>query len=484
VIVAIVVVYLLATVVVGAAFSSRIQRASDYLVAGRNLGLLLTTASLAAVQIGAGVVLGGAEGGASTGFWPGAWYGLGCGAGTILAGLVAAERLRALGGIVPVDFFAARYGEHRLVRMWAWLSNIPSLLGIFAAQLMACGTVLAGLGLEFSRGVLVVAAVILVSNVMSGMWGVVAVDLVQVAIILVGIPLAAAAASVHAGPEVSLSLLSSELVPQGMGTRAVFLITPFLFSISVSYDAFMRYQSARSARIAKWGCILAGLLVVVVSLCASFIGAAGKRTFPGVADGAVLTHSVTATLPPVLAGIVVSALLAAAMSTANALLISMAGCFSRDFYNKVLHPAAELDDLPRATLYARLSVAVALVLGTAVALHARGILDTIIIFNYPYMASLLVPLLGGLLWKRATPRAAYAAMAVGGAIGLAAFAAGVPGPFHRLFNIDLALLVAFAASALVLVAVSLAWPAPPFPGAGEVGTRAVASSSPGSPPAG
>ncbi|HEY5906911.1 MAG TPA: sodium:solute symporter family protein, partial [Vicinamibacteria bacterium] len=136
-IVSIVVVYLLASVVVGAAFSSRIKRASDYLVAGRNLGLLLTTASLAAVQIGAGVVLGGAEGGASTGFWPGAWYGLGCGAGTILAGLVAAERLRALGGIVPVDFFAARYGEHRLVRMWAWLSNIPSLLGIFAAQLMA-----------------------------------------------------------------------------------------------------------------------------------------------------------------------------------------------------------------------------------------------------------------------------------------------------------------------------------------------------------
>ena len=95
-------------------------------------------------------------------------------------------------------------------------------------------------------------------------------------------------------------------------------------------------------------------------------------------------------------------------------------------------------------LYARLSVAVSLALGVVVALRARGILDTIIIFNYPYMASMLVPLLGGLLWKRATTRGAYAAMAVGGAIGLAAFAAGVPGPFHGLFNIDLALLVAFA----------------------------------------
>jgi SSS family solute:Na+ symporter len=160
-------------------------------------------------------------------------------------------------------------------------------------------------------------------------------------------------------------------------------------------------------------------------------------------------------LPPVLAGIVVSALLAAAMSTANALLISMAGCFSRDFYNKVLNPAAELDDLPRATAYARLAVGVSLVVGVAVALRARGILDTIIIFNYPYMASLLVPLLGGLLWRGATPRGAYAAMGVGGAIGLGAFVVGVPGPLHGLFNIDLALLVAFAASAVAFVAVSL-----------------------------
>ena len=122
---------------------------------------------------------------------------------------------------------------------------------------------------------------------------------------------------------------------------------------------------------------------------------------------------------------------------------------------EVLNPAAELDDLPRATSYARLAVAVSLVVGVAVALRARGILDTIIIFNYPYMASLLVPLLGGLLWRGATARGAYAAMGVGGAIGLAAFVVGVPGPLHGLFNIDLALLVAFAASAVAFVAVSL-----------------------------
>jgi SSS family solute:Na+ symporter len=87
--------YMLGTLVAGALLSSRIKRVSDYLVAGRNLGLALTTASLAAVQIGAGVVLGGAEVGAASGIWPGMWYGLGCGLGLSLLSLLLDEVLES-----------------------------------------------------------------------------------------------------------------------------------------------------------------------------------------------------------------------------------------------------------------------------------------------------------------------------------------------------------------------------------------------------
>jgi SSS family solute:Na+ symporter len=448
--------YLLITLVVGALLSSRIKTASDYLIAGRHLGLPLTTASLAAVQIGAGVVLGGAETGAASGVWPGMWYGLGCGLGLVLAGLLAAKRLRESGGFVPMDFFAERYGERRWVRIWAWVSNIPSLLGIFAAQLMACGAILEGLGIPFRYGVIGIGAVILLSNAMSGMWGVVVVDFIQVAIIMVGIPIAAVAAATQPSEVGFGALLATPFVPEGMGKKAVFLITPFLFSISVSYDAFIRYQSARTASVAKWACIISGILVIVISFCASLIGAAGRQAFPAVSNDGLMTHVIRSTLPPLIGGVVVSALLAAAMSTANALLISLSGCFSRDFYNKVLHPSADLDQISNAKRFVRLAVVAALVLGVAAALSARGILDTIIIFNYPYMGSMMVPLLGGVLWRGATTAGAYAAMAVGGSIGVAAFLAGAPGSLHGLFEIDLALLIAFAASAVALVVVSLA----------------------------
>lgn len=68
---------------------------------------------------------------------------------------------------------------------------------------------------------------------------------------------------------------------------------------------------------------------------------------------------------------------------------------------------------------------------------------------------MLVPLLGGVLWERATPKGAIAAMLAGGVIGVVSFLAGVPGRFHGLFNIDLGLFIAYTVSAVVFVAVSL-----------------------------
>lgn len=456
---AVVGIYMVAMVAVGFYLRDRIRSATDFLVAGRKLGLALTTATMAAVQIGAGVILGGAELGAENGAWPGMWYGLGCGGGLILAGWLVAPRLRGSNAYVPLDYFARRYGESRPVRFWAWLSNIPSLLGIFVAQLMASGNVFTLFGLTYAEGVWASATVTMLYSVVSGMWGAVVTDFVQVAIILVGVPIVTlvAASGLGGGSGGSVgSLLSTPFIPEGMASRAVFIILPFLLSISVSYDAFMRYQSAKSAQVARWGCILAGVLLVGISFCVGLSGAAGRALFPDLEAGAVLPHIIQQSLSPILAGIVLSAILAAAMSSGNALLISLAGCFTRDLYNKVLHPTEELDELPNSALVARVVVVVAVVLGIGVALEARGILYTMIIFNYPYMGSLLVPLLGGVLWKGATREGAIAAMVVGGAVGVFSFLAGVPSPLEGVMNVDLALLVAYLVSAVVFVGVSLA----------------------------
>ena len=86
--------YLAGLIAIGVFMSKRVALASDFLIAGRKLGLPLTTATLAAVQLGAGIILGGSAMAAEFGVWPGVWYGLGCGGGLILAGLLVAGKMR------------------------------------------------------------------------------------------------------------------------------------------------------------------------------------------------------------------------------------------------------------------------------------------------------------------------------------------------------------------------------------------------------
>jgi SSS family solute:Na+ symporter len=455
---AVVILYFVATIAAGLYLSKRVKKASDFLIAGRQLGLPLTTATLAAIQLGAGVILGGSELGAASGIWPGMWYGLGCGGGLILAGFLVAAKLRRQEGYVPLDFFGVRYGERKWIRVWGWLSNIPSLLGIFVAQIMAAGSIFSVFGFNYTRGVILSGVAIMLYSVLGGMWSVAVTNFIQLGIIVLGIPLVAFAALDKLGDSSAVSaggIFFSPFLPEGMFTQAVFIIIPFLLSISVSYDAYMRYQSAKSASVAKWGCILGGIIVIVISFCVGLIGSVGRVMFPAAENAAVLPQVVESTLPPVLAGLVVSALLAAAMSTGNCLLVSISGSFSRDLYNKVFHPGKKLDELKYSKSISRVVVVGALVAGILIAFQAKGILYTIIIFNYPYMGSMLVPLLGGVLWDKATVKGAVAALLTGGAIGVFSFLAGMPGPLQGLFNIDLGLFVAYAVSAVVFVAVSL-----------------------------
>jgi len=448
-------IYFIGMIFIGFYAMKRNKKASDFLIAGRKVNLPMTALTLAAVQIGAGVVLGGAYNGSQMGVWPGMWYSLGCGGGLIVAGLIVAKKLRNKDGYVPMDFYERRYGTNKWVRLWAWISNVPSLLGIFIAQLLACGSILAGFGIPFYTGVIICAVVIMIYSTLGGMWGVVITDSVQVAIIAVGLPIIAIA-SLMLLPEHGFSIASvfaTPFMPPGTFTKFIYVVVPFLIAISVSYDAYMRYQSAENDRAAVWGCVIAGVITIIIGTMASTVGAVSGLIFPGLQDG-VFANMVITALNPVLAGIVISAVLAASMSSASCLLVSMGATFSRDLYNRFLHPESTLDDLKYSKVISRGVVGISAVLGILLSFKITNILDAIIIFNYPYMGSLLVPLLAGVLWKGATRRGTYAAMLIGGIIGVVSFLAFLPGPLNGIVNPDVGLLYAYLASTIVLVFIS------------------------------
>lgn len=169
------------------------------------------------------------------------------------------------------------------MRFWAWLSNVPSLLGIFIAQLLACGSILAGFGVPYRLAVVITAVVILIYCTIGGMWGVVLTDVIQTGIIMIGIPILAIATLiqyVHAGGSIA-DIYATPFIPKGRFTEFIYLVLPFFLSISVSYDAYARIQSAKDVKTATRGCIGGGIIVIVIGLLCSTIGAACVKLFPG-----------------------------------------------------------------------------------------------------------------------------------------------------------------------------------------------------------
>jgi SSS family solute:Na+ symporter len=445
------------SIMLGAGFFMmfRNKKASDYLVAGRKLNLPFTVGTLVAIQVGAGITLGGSTTGFEMGIWPGMWYSLGCGGGLILAGLLVAARLKRKESFVPMDFYEERYGPSKLVRVWAWISNVPSLLGIFIAQLLACGSILSGFGLPFRYGVILCAVIILIYSTIGGMWGIVLTDAIQTSIILISIPVIAIASYglLNEHQFMLSDVFATPFIPRGTLVKFIYYVVPFFLAISVSYDAYLRYQSARDEKTARWGCIIAGFLVIGIGILTSSVGAVGRLVFPEVKEG-IFSYLVIRSLPPVVAGIAIAAILGAAMSSGACLLVAMGAAFSRDLYNKFFFPQLTLDELPYAKLLSRLAVGISAVAGILFAQHLTNILDAIIIFNYPYMGSLLIPLLAGVLWKGATKTGAVAAIFTGGLIGTGAFLAGIPGPLHNLVHPELGLFIAYIVSLVVLILVS------------------------------
>jgi SSS family solute:Na+ symporter len=447
--------YFAVMILVGLLVMSRNRKASDFLVAGRKLNLLFTVATLSAVQIGAGIILGGSSTGASMGVWPGMWYSLGCGGGLILAGILVAGKLRQKENFVPLDFFEKRYGSNKWIRLWAWISNVPSLLGIFIAQLLACGSILTGFGIPFYKGVIICAMVILIYSTLGGLWGIVLTDVIQTTIILISIPVISivSLALLKTNNISPAAIFATPFIPPGTITKFIYLVIPFLIAISVSYDAFIRYQAAKDARTARLGCIIAGLFVIFIGILTSAVGAAARLLYPDISEG-VFSFMVIRSLNPVLAGITISAVLGAAMSSASGLLMALGATFSRDLYNRFLHPESSLDELPYSKIISRLAVVVSVAAGVLLSFRITDILDAIIIFNYPYMGSLLIPLLAGVLWKGATRRGAISAIFAGGTIGTGAFLAAIPGPHKGFINPEMGLFYAYIVSLIVLVLVS------------------------------
>ncbi len=176
-------------------------------------------------------------------------------------------------------------------------------------------------------------------------------------------------------------------------------------------------------------------------------------------DIVVLATPEIAGLPYVISGLVAAGGLAAAMSTADGLLLAIANALSHDLYYKIIDPKA---DTKHRLIVARVLL---IVIGAAAALIASlqltGILGAVAWAFCFACSGLFFPLVLGVWWKRANTQGAVAGMVCGFAAGSAylyyVYTGGTPwmGIDHLRFGI-----IGMPVSLVAMVVVSLMTPAP------------------------
>jgi SSS family solute:Na+ symporter len=414
-----IILYLVVTVLVGVWASRRVETSGDFMLAGRSLPLMISSAALFATWFGSETVFG-----ASSRFLEGGLYGViedpfGAALCLVLFGVFFARKLYSMNLMTLGDFFKVRY--NRRVELVASIFLAPPYLGYIAAQLVAMGLVLSAVtGMELWVAVTLSAIVVTLYTYVGGMWAISVTDFFQSIIIVLGLVVLAFVMIDKAG---GLNNIISEMKPGSMkflpeanGTEIMGYVAAWsvlgLGSIP-SQDVFQRSMSSGSARTAVLSCYIGAALYLTVAMIPLFISLCIKHLYgdqlPGDTQMALPTMVLSHTSMPIQI-LFFGSLLSAILSTASSAILAPAAIFSENLIKPLLGNRFNDRQLLMTT---RLSVLAFSACATIMACIRSDIYELVGESSILSLVSLFVPLTFGLYWSKASNTAAMLSMILG-----------------------------------------------------------------------
>ena len=399
--------------------SRRTSDSTDFYLGGRRLGGMVAALSASASSSSAWSLLG-VSGAAFAWGLPALWLVPATLSGFVINWYLVAPRLsrdsRASGAITLTEFLAGPRGDparSAVMRLGAGVILFCFTFYI-AAQFQAAGTTFASvLGIGQLPAVLIGAAVVLVYVLLGGFWAASVTDTAQgllmalSALLLPPLALAAAGgpgellhallAAARAGPTVaadvhwSLALTGQATLPAAIGFVAG------LFGIGLGYPGqphvVNRFMALRDERALRHGRRIAVAWAAIIYIGMVLLGWSGRLLVESLADGEQVLFTLAAQLlPAVLAGVMVSAILSAIMSTADSQLLVAASSVSHDLRDG-------RDSGQAGLVQARW---VLLLVGMLAVLLAVGFPESIfnrVLFAWQALAAAFGPLLVVTLWR-------------------------------------------------------------------------------------
>ncbi len=423
----------------------------DHVLAGRNVGLALGTATAMATWVTTNTTMTAPQFAYQLGVWGMLGYSLAA-IGLILFAPLARRIKRLMpGGYTSGDFVRTRYGK------WAWrvfmVISLVYALGWLVSMGMAGGTLLEALaGIDYRTGMLVIIVVCVAYTMLGGLHAVIGTDFIQSVMILIGLVVVAIgvfvvvpAPTVHEQLSVDRPQLLNLLMPASI----MFLFNQLLFGVGEIFHSNVWWSRALAFRdgVGHRAFFYGGLAWIPVPIVAGAIALAGPVMGLNVPRldmvGPLVVGSSLGTFGAAMILIVVLASLA---SSLDSLLVATADLLVEDIYRRQLRPRAKGRELRRASQ----GVVLGLGLLTIIVCWSRlGTLGEVLNLTGAFVASTIWPIGAGLYYKRVNRVAATLAMLLGSAAGLACY---------FIIGFFTAALVGATVSMLIVVVGSWLWP--------------------------
>ncbi len=402
-------VYLVALLYIGWRAAQRTHGGEDFHLAGRSLGAWAAGISSTASSESGWVTLG-AVGMTYTNGVSGLWFAPGCLLGYIVNLYFVAPRLRTLSedehSLTLTDVLTRRWGDpYNIVRITSVVIILLSMMGYVAAQMTAAGKAFSStLGLEGARGyvigVLIGAAVITAVTSLGGFRGVAWTDLFQgllVAAALIGLPIYAIATIGGFGAMVqALGAINPHFLTATGGRTGPALLGFIVgeLGIGLGYPGMphvvTRYMAARDLREVRRLSVIAMLWGVAVFYGAGLIGLAGRVILPNLADGEKTLMILSLKLfNPVLAGLMLAAVISAILSTVDSQLLVAASAISYDVVEEIFGRSA---DDKRSLLLGRWTVVLVGILGIVLSIGHVRVVFWFVLFAWSALGASFGPL--------------------------------------------------------------------------------------------
>ncbi|MDR0817401.1 MAG: sodium/proline symporter PutP [Clostridiales Family XIII bacterium] len=494
-----IILYLAVVIGVSFYFARRSNANSDsYFIGGRGLGPWVTAMSAEASDM-SGWLLMGLPGVA---YWCGisdaAWTAIGLAIGTYINWLLVSQRLRrysvvAGNSITIPDFFSNRYKEGKPVILLFASIFILIFFTVYASSCFVTGGKLfnAVFGVNYQLAMVLSAIFVIVYTLIGGFLAESTSDFIQSIVMIFALASVFIIGTATAGgPSAVLEnvreipgfleffgIATPTVDPAGLqqlgtageplfGDAGAYGLLTIISTMSWGLGYFgmpqvlLRFMAIRKLNELRRSRRIAIIWVVIALFAAVVIGIIGRSLYPGElltasASESIFIHLSTVLLHPILAGIVMSGILAATMSSSDSYMLIASSAVSLNLFKGIFKKDATDKQI---MIISRVTLIVIAAVGILFVLDENSVIFTIVSFAWAGFGATFGPLmLFSLFWKRTTKEGALAGM-IGGA-AMVFFWKLVLRPLGGVLGIY-ELLPAFVFSCLLIVIVSLSTKAP------------------------